>query len=81
MGTALAHDRLAYDKDGGLAMSQIRNRVFTERGSSRAPAPFGQTPSRDGRDRSAAPQNLHLTDRKPSGELDETAWSVELGYN
>lgn len=62
-------------------MSQIRNRFFTERGSSRAPATFGQTPSRDGRDRSAAPQNLHLTDRKPSGELDEIAWSVELGYN
>ena len=62
-------------------MSQIRNRIFTERGSSRASAPFTQKPPQDAKDHSASQSNLHLTDRKPSGEGDEIASSVVLGYN
>jgi hypothetical protein len=62
-------------------MSQVRNRIFTERGSSRAPAPFGQKPSQDSQDRSTAQTDLDLTDRKPSGERDEITSSAVLGYN
>jgi hypothetical protein len=62
-------------------MSQIRNRVFTERGSSRASAPFGCKPAPDAPDRAAAQPTLQLTDRKPAGERDEVASSVVLGYN
>jgi hypothetical protein len=62
-------------------MSQIRYRIFTERGSARAPAPFGEQRSHDSQDRTPAQSNRDLTDRKPAGDHDEIAASVVLGYN
>jgi hypothetical protein len=62
-------------------MSQIRYRIFTERGSSRAPAPFNQKPSQDSEHDSTTRSNVDLTDRKPAGERDEIASSAVLGYN
>ena len=62
-------------------MSQIRYRIFTERGSSRAPAPFNQQRLQDSQHDSVAQSHADLTDRKPAGEGDEIAASVVLGYN
>jgi hypothetical protein len=62
-------------------VSQIRYRVFTDRGSSRAPAPFNRNLSQESQQDSTAQANVELTDRKPAGERDEIASSVVLGYN
>jgi hypothetical protein len=62
-------------------MSQIRYRIFTERGSSRAPAPFDQGQLQDSQHDGKALGHADLTDRKPASERDEIAASVVLGYN
>jgi hypothetical protein len=62
-------------------MSQIRYRIFTERGSSRAPVPFNQESPQDPQYDSKAQFNADLTDRKSACERDEIAASVILGYN
>jgi hypothetical protein len=62
-------------------MSKIRNRLFTEYGSTRAPAPFGQKRAKDSHNSSAAGQSRNAMDRKVPRERDELAWSAVLGYN
>lgn len=62
-------------------MSQIRSRMFTERSSSRAPSPFEPKIVQDTKIGASVPSNADLTDRKPTGERDEIASSVVLGYN
>jgi hypothetical protein len=55
--------------------------MCTERGGSRAPSPFEPKLVHDTKTGATVPSNADLTDRKPTGERDEIASSVVLGYN
>ena len=62
-------------------MSTIRNRMFSEWGSTRAPARVEDKQSHDAFDRAAAKQTRRAVDRKTASDRDEIAASVVLGYN